>query len=104
MLRVTSSSLCKTSRVRVFHSKLAIEDGIDNSVHAFHVHKADHRSCSSPHFHKATLIILVVRNCFQRCLGKLKNANSCGRSFSNCLTAWDTQFAIRTSCETGEDY
>lgn len=32
-----------------------MEDGIDDSVHALDVYKADHRSCSSPRFKKATL-------------------------------------------------
>src|SRR5205085_9070358 len=35
---------------------------------------------------KQRSIILVVCNCFHRCLGKLKNASRLGKSFSNCLT------------------
>jgi hypothetical protein len=33
----------------------AIEDGIDNSVHTFHVYKADHWPRPSSDLHKATL-------------------------------------------------
>ena len=32
-----------------------MEDGIDDSVNALHIHKADHRPRSPTHFHKATL-------------------------------------------------
>ena len=42
--------------MRVFHSRLNLcEDGVDDAVHAFHVHKAHHGPSSVAHFHEAAL-------------------------------------------------
>src|ERR1043165_2361850 len=55
-IAVTSSCLCKNLEGAGFPFQVkAIENGIDNSVHAFHVHKADHWPRPSSHLHKATL-------------------------------------------------
>jgi hypothetical protein len=53
---VTSSRLCKKSEGAGFPFQVkAMEDGIDCSVHALNVHKADDRSGSAPHSDKTTL-------------------------------------------------
>src|ERR1051326_3927235 len=55
-LTVTSSSLCKSLEGAGFPFQVkAIEDGIDNSVHTFHIYKADHRSGPSSDLDKAAL-------------------------------------------------
>ena len=95
VLTVTSSCLCKNLEGACFPFQVkAIEDGIDNAVHTFHVYKADHRPRPPSHFHKTTLdnirsaqlLPQMFWETFHRCFGKLKNANRSGRSFSSCLT------------------
>ena len=54
--RVTSSCLCKNLEGAGFPLQVkAMENGIDNSVHTFHIYKVNHRSCPSWDLHKATL-------------------------------------------------
>lgn len=84
---MTSSCLCKNLEGAGFQFQIkTIEAGIDNSVNALYVYKADlcrvRRRTSTKH----RSIILVVRSCFHRCLGKLKNDKRLGGSCSNCLT------------------
>src|SRR5438445_897278 len=53
---VTSSSLCKEVEGAGFPFQIeSLEDGVDDAVHTFYVHKAHHRSGSPSHFHEATL-------------------------------------------------
>ena len=51
---MTSSCLCKNLEGAVFPFQVeALEDGVDNPVHALHVHKADHGASAPPHFDEA---------------------------------------------------
>src|SRR5438445_7124986 len=53
---VTSSSLCKEVEGAGFPFQIeSLEDGVDDAVHTFYVHKAHHRSGSPSHFHEAAL-------------------------------------------------
>ena len=55
-VKVTSSCLCKSLEGAGFPFQVkAIKDGIDNSVHTFHVYKADHRPRPPSHLHETTL-------------------------------------------------
>jgi hypothetical protein len=72
-LMVMSSCLCKNLEGAGFPFQVkAMEDGIDNSVNAIHVHKADHRSRPSPHFHKATLDNIGGEQLLPEMIGKVK--------------------------------
>src|SRR5207245_9534883 len=56
--RVMSSCLCKKAEGPVpplVPFVVAIEDGIDNAVHALDVEDADHGACATTHLHKAAL-------------------------------------------------
>ena len=51
-----SSGLCKKLEGAVFPFQVeSLEDGVDDSVDAFYVDKADHGSSSAAHFHEAAL-------------------------------------------------
>ena len=51
-----SSSLCKNLEGAIFPLQVeAVEDGIDNAVHAFDIHKADHWPGAAPHLHEQAL-------------------------------------------------
>jgi hypothetical protein len=80
---VTSSSLCKKLEGCGFSIPIT---AIEDSVHTFHVYKAAIGRVRRRTSTKQRSIMLVVRNCFQRCLGKLKTANRSGRSFASCFT------------------
>jgi hypothetical protein len=54
--RVTSSSLCKSGEVRVFHSRLDLwKSGADDAIHTFYVHKANQRPSTAANLHEAEL-------------------------------------------------
>src|SRR5215469_17705819 len=53
---VTSSCVCKNLEGAGFPFQVeSLEDGVDDAVHAFHVHKAHHGPSSVAHFHEAAL-------------------------------------------------
>ena len=55
-LAVTSSCLCKHGEGAGFPFQIeSLEDGVNDSIHTFYVHKAHHGSGSPPHFHEAAL-------------------------------------------------
>src|ERR1700687_4611184 len=54
--KVMSRGLCKNAEGAIFPFQVkALEDGVNDPVHAFYVHKADHRPGSSAHLHETTL-------------------------------------------------
>src|SRR6266851_9632589 len=54
--RVTSSWLCKYGEGAGFPFQIeSLEDGVDNAVHTFYVHKAHHGPGPASHFHEAAL-------------------------------------------------
>jgi hypothetical protein len=51
-----SSCLCKKLEGAVFPFQVeSLEDGVNDSVHALHVHKANHGPGAAPDFHEAAL-------------------------------------------------
>ena len=53
---VTSSCLCEKSEGAVFPSFVKpVKDGVDDAIHARHIHKADHGSGATADLHKAAL-------------------------------------------------
>jgi hypothetical protein len=53
---VTSSCLCKYGEGAGFPFQIQpLEDGVDDSIHTFYVHKAHHGLSSAPRFHEAAL-------------------------------------------------
>src|SRR5271157_294478 len=49
---VTSSCLCKNPEGAGFPFQVeALEDGVDDAIHALHVHEADHGPSAAPYFH-----------------------------------------------------
>jgi hypothetical protein len=54
--RVMSSCLCKKLEGAIFPFQIeSLENGVNDSVHALHVHKANHGPGAAPDFHKAAL-------------------------------------------------
>jgi hypothetical protein len=82
-MSVMSSCLCKKPEGAVFPFQVeSLEDGVDDPIHALHVHKANHGSGAAPHFQRS--MMLVVRNFFHKGRGKANNDSSSGRSRSSC--------------------
>jgi hypothetical protein len=53
---MTSSRLCKNAEGAGFPFQVeALEDGVDDAVHALHVHEADHGPSTTAYFHETTL-------------------------------------------------
>ena len=53
---VMSSCLCKYGEGAVFPFQIeSVEDGIEDAVHTFDVHKTNHGPGSAAHFHEAAL-------------------------------------------------
>ena len=53
---VMSSCLCKKLEGAVFPFQVeALENGVDDPIHALYVDEADHGSGSAPYFHEAAL-------------------------------------------------
>ncbi len=72
-----SSSLCKKPEGAIFSFPVeSLENGVDDSIHALHVHKANHGPGAAPTSTKQRSMMLVVRNFFHRGRGKAKNDSS----------------------------
>src|SRR6266478_4828288 len=53
---VTSSCLCKYGEGAGFPFQIeSLEDGVNDSIHTFYVHKTHHGPGATPHFHETTL-------------------------------------------------
>ena len=56
LILVMSSNLCKYGEGAVFPFQVeSVEDGVEDAVHTFNVHKTNHGTGSAPHFDKAAL-------------------------------------------------
>ena len=85
-----SSSLCKNLEGAIFPLQVeAVEDRVDDAVHAFDIHQADHRPVRRRTSTNKRSMTFVVRNLGHGWRGKLKNDSSSGKSFSNCRTGDD---------------
>jgi hypothetical protein len=55
-VRVMSSCLCKRLEAAIFPFQVeSLENGVNDSIHALHVHKANHGQGAAPDFHEAAL-------------------------------------------------
>jgi hypothetical protein len=61
--------------VRFFHSKLDLENGVDDAIHTFYIDETHHGPGSSPHSIKQRSITLVERSLRHRYRGKAKKDN-----------------------------
>ncbi len=53
---VMSSCLCKKLEGAIFPFQVeSLKDGVNDSIHALHVHKANHGPGATPNFHEAAL-------------------------------------------------
>src|SRR5215469_3147755 len=78
---VTSSCLCKKLDGAGFPFQVeSLEDGVDDAVHTFHVHKAHHGPSAAAHFHEAALDHVGGTQLRHRCRGKAKNDSSSAKS------------------------
>lgn len=56
MILVMSSSLCKKFEGAIFPFQIeSLENGVNDSIHALHVHKANHGPSATPDFYEAAL-------------------------------------------------
>src|SRR5438445_10413519 len=84
---VTSSSLCKEVEGAGCAFQIeSLEDGVDDAVHTFYVHKAHHRSGSPSHFHEAALDHVGGAQFAPQVRGKAKNDSNSGKSCSSRRT------------------
>ena len=63
-----------------------MEYGIDDAIDTLHVYKANHGTGAPTHLHKATLNDIGGPQLPPQVLGKLKDDNKSGRSFSSCFS------------------
>lgn len=84
------AACCKNLEGAIFPFQVeSLENGVNDSIHALHVHKANHGPGAAPDFglpRSSAQLMLVVRNFFHRDRGKTKNESSSGRSRSSCRT------------------
>src|SRR5437870_9629569 len=84
---VTSSCLCKKVEGAGFPFQVkSLEDGIDDAIHTFYVHKTHHGWVRRRTSTKQRSIMLVVRSLRHRWRGKAKNESNSGRSCCNRRT------------------
>src|ERR1700674_62000 len=84
---VMSSCLCKYGEGAGFSFQVrSLENGVEDAVHTFYVHKAHHGTSPSADFHEAASITSVVRSFRQRCWGNAKNDSNSGKSRSKLRT------------------
>jgi len=77
-----SSCLCKKLEGAIFPFQVeSLENGVNDSIHALSVHKANHGSGAAPHFHEAALDNVGGPQLTLQMLGEVEEAQQLGRSF-----------------------